>query len=430
MTTVIIVLAIMVFGLTTLLWASVGAVRAVTEVSPLPRAGVRRRKQLQPGIDYPDVSQVAVLIAAHNEELVISKTLASVTALLPANQIFVASDGSSDRTVDIVQEYHANVLDLNPNRGKAGALSAAIEHFRLDTKFEVVMLLDADTQLASDYFETGLPLFSGDDVVAVAGRAKTLFDPAPASVIGKILISYRERLYQVVQVLMKYGQSSKGINVVNIVPGFASMYRARVLPQIDIAAKGLTIEDFNMTFEVHAKKLGRVAFHPAAAIAYTQDPDNIRDYAKQVRRWTLGYWQTVRRHGFHFGKFWAVQALYIFELVSCSLLFLLLIPTALLSASAGIALHYVRDPNGVLASVAGILPPYLLIFGLVLPELVLSIFAAFMTRRISYLWMVPFFPLVRLIDSYLCLATLIRSLRKGSSGTWTSPVRRATSNAS
>ncbi|WP_417373099.1 glycosyltransferase [Glutamicibacter protophormiae] len=424
MTTVIILLAIMVFGLTTLLWSSVGAVRALTEVSPLPRSAARRRKELQPGIDFPEQSSVAVLIAAHNEELVIAKTLHSVTALLPAHQVFVASDGSTDRTAQIVREFGANVVELTPNRGKAGALAAAIEHFALDTEFEVVMLLDADTQLAPDYFTTGLPQFADENVVAVAGRAKTLFEPAPSTLIGRILVSHRERLYQVMQVLVKYGQATKGINVVNIVPGFASMYRARVLPQIDIAAKGLTIEDFNMTFEVHAKKLGRVAFHPSAAIAYTQDPDNLRDYTKQVRRWTLGYWQTVRRHGAHFGKFWAVQALYILELISCSLMFLLLLPMALVSAGAELARNYVADPDRVLLTLSGIVPPYLLVLGLVLPELVLTIFAACMTRRAFYLWMAPFFPLVRIVDSYLCLSTLLRSLRKGSSGTWTSPARR------
>ena len=60
------------------------------------------------------------------------------------------------------------------------------------------------------------------------------------------------------------------------------MYRVDVLDQIDIAAPGLVIEDFNMTFEVHAKKLGRIAFRPDVAVAYTQDPDTWDDCTKMA----------------------------------------------------------------------------------------------------------------------------------------------------
>ena len=419
MTSAIVIFAIFILGISTVLWSGIGLLRVLTE-KPLRM----QRRNLMPGTDYPDITQVAVLIAAHNEELVINKTIASASALVPVSQIFVASDGSTDATARLVRSAGANVVELNPNRGKAGALSEAIEHFELAKKFEVVMLLDADTQLAPDYFTTGLPMFSDSNVVAVAGRARTLLDPSPATLMGKILVAYRERLYQVVQVLIKFGQAAPKVNVVTIVPGFASMYRTRILHQIDIAAKGLTIEDFNMTFEVHAKKLGRIAFHPGAAVAYTQDPDNLRDYTNQVRRWTLGFWQTVRRHGFHVGKFWAAVAIYVVELVSSSLMFLVLIPAMMVSALAGMLLTWAPDPDKVLYHLSGIIPPHLVLFGVFLPDLLLTIFAAFMTRRVSYLLMAPVFPLMRIVDSYICVATLVKAYTSTSTGVWVSPHRR------
>jgi poly-beta-1,6-N-acetyl-D-glucosamine synthase len=54
------------------------------------------------------------------------------------------------------------------------------------------------------------------------------------------------------------------------------MYRSSAPAKIKVLAPGLVIEDFNMTFEIQAKKLGRIAFRPSAAVAYTQDPDNFR----------------------------------------------------------------------------------------------------------------------------------------------------------
>ena len=51
----------------------------------------------------------------------------------------------------------------------------------------------------------------------------------------------------------------------------------------------------------------------------------------QIRRWTLGYWQTVRRHGLlHIGRFWTALTLQIAELIS-SIISLLMLPSMLLA---------------------------------------------------------------------------------------------------
>ena len=47
-------------------------------------------------------------------------------------------------------------------------------------------------------------------------------------------------------------------------------YRTSAIADIEIDASGLIIEDFNMPFRVHARRLGRVAFWPSAAHAYTR----------------------------------------------------------------------------------------------------------------------------------------------------------------
>ena len=106
---------------------------------------------------------------------------------------------------------------------------------------------------------------------------------------------HRERIYAISQRLLKFGQTWRFTNATHIVPGFASMYRTDVLPQIEMNPPGLVIEDFNMTFEIYQKRLGKVAFS-LGAVAVTQDPDNLRDYVRQIKRWGLGLWQTVRRH--------------------------------------------------------------------------------------------------------------------------------------
>ena len=288
---------------------------------------------------------MAILIAAHNEELVIAETIAAASKLVDLTNIFVVSDGSKDATASIVRAAGANVLELNPNRGKAGALAAGIAEFGLRDRFEVVLLLDADTHLAPDYLQSALPLFDDPEVVAVAGRARTIDDMASSTRLGRFLLAYRERLYLVVQLLVKFGQAAKWANAVTIVPGFASMYRTRALAHIDVVGAGLVIEDFNMTFEVHAKKLGRIEFHPWAAVAYTQDPDNLNEYVKQVRRWILGFWQTVRRHQFRASVFWFALMIFIFELITSSLMFVLVIPAMVATLVAMLIQSICPDPT-------------------------------------------------------------------------------------
>lgn len=412
----LIVVCLVAVGLGTVIWSTVGVIRVVAgrfaSSTPPPPHRLRSR-------------DVAVLIAAHDEELVIEHTIRSAAALVATEQVFVVSDGSHDETVAIAEAAGATVLDLHPNRGKAGAIEAAIEALGLAKRFKVVMLLDADTQLADDYFETGLPLFDDADVVAVAGRATTLRERAGASVLARAIVDHRERVYVLVQFLHKFGQAARGVNAVSIVPGFASMYRSRVLADIDIAAKGLAIEDYNMTFEIHAKRLGRIAFHPHAAVAFTQDPVMFRDYIAQVSRWNLGFWQTVRRHGAHIGVFWAALGFSIAELVFSSLLLVIIAPV-LIALTAFAVVDAVDGPATTTASIiVGAAPPLVLLLALLIPDLVMTGIAVLLTGNPSMLRSAGWFPLLRVLDAMLCLRALARAARSPTTGAWTSPTRRA-----
>ena len=415
-TIVLLVTFVGVVGVSTLFWSSVGIVRAV--------AGTVRRR---PETYCPVVEKgaVAIVIAAHNEELVIEKTLASAMSQVPRGQVYVVSDGSTDTTTELAIRRGANVLDLNPNRGKAGAIVAAIEHFDLVERYDVVMLLDADTVLADDYLDSGLPLFDDPETVAVAGRASTIFSPPPATLLGRILVTYRQRVYIAVQYLLKYGQASRLANVVSIVPGFASMYRTRIIGSIDIDAPGLSIEDYNMTFEIHAKSLGRIGFNPRSAIARTQDPDTLHDYSKQTRRWSLGFWQTLFRHGWHPRLFFVVVWLSVAELLIACFVCVLTPAVATLSGLSDVFVGWGWDTTGDLRSFATLLPAWVLVLGLLVPDFVLSLVTAAFARNPRFLLYAPAFPLLRILDAVLCISALRRALGGSSSGVWQSPQRRA-----
>lgn len=414
-----IILAVLIVGVNTLLWGLFGLARyagsRIRPVRPTPRSG-----------QSVSVEGVAVLIAARDEELVIGHTIASACAQVRPEQVFVASDGSTDDTAGVARRMGANVVELSPNRGKAAALVAAIDQFGLVDRFDAVLLLDADTTLDADYLVSGLVPFDDPKVVAVAGRATTSVDPRPGTWFGRFLVAYRERYYIVVQYLLKYGQAARPANVVSIVPGFASMYRTRILPDIDIAVPGLVIEDFNMTFEVHAKRLGRIAFRPGAAVAHTQDPDRFADYVRQMHRWTLGFWQTVRRHRMRGDRFWGALVLYIVELVVSSVVLLLVVPLIFLSAAAAIWTDASGDVDGPAAVLSQWVPPLTLLLAVLIPDLLLSLIAAILSGKYADLRYALAFPAMRIVDAMMCMRSIVEVLvpRRVASGKWTSPARR------
>ncbi len=415
-------LVLLVIGLSTTFWTLIGAGRSLGEVY----RRVRSPRSDGPPPGTPGVGDVAVLIAAHNEAASIADSLRAASALVAPENIHVVSDKSTDATVRIAQELGVNVLDLKVNRGKAGALAEGIRYFELCDRFEVVLILDADTRPTTDYLTTGLPLFADPGVVAVAGRAKSIVGSGRRPLLGRFLVAYRDRLYLVVQLLLKYGQAAKGANVVNIVPGFASMYRTSVLRHIDVQGRGLVIEDFNMTFDVHARKLGRIAFHPAAAVAYTEDPDNLGDYMRQIRRWNLGFWQTVRRHRFRFTKFWVNLWIHIVELVISGILLLTVLPLLALSLIFDALPADMQQLPMPLDWIVNALPLEAVLVGVLLPDFLLSVLAATVLKRPVYLVFGLLFPLVRMLDAAICLSQIPKAfVPAGSSGIWTSPRRRA-----
>lgn len=410
------VTAVLMLGVTTIVWSTVALLRIGTLHRSSPEERAQRR--VRP-------SDVAILVAARNEEAVITDTVRAACRLVPARQVFVISDDSTDATAAIARAHGARVMELVKNRGKAGAIVAGIKHFDLVGRFRVVMLLDADSRPADDYLQTALPLFERRNVVAVAGRAMTLDDPE-LSKWGVLLTSHRERTYVAVQTMHKFGQASSKTNSVAIVPGFASMYRTEILEHVDIDAPGLAIEDYNMTFEIHSKRLGQVAFDPRVGRAYTQDPDSLKEYIKQMSRWNLGFWQTFLRHRFQLRVFWIALVVFAFEVVVSSVLLLALLPlfayelVQLVAVQAGVDWPDSLDLP---------LPMGMIVLGMLIPDFLVTLYVAVSKRQMRYVVMAPAFTVLRVVDAYVCLRALWRALRSSSDGAWSSPTRRAISAA-
>ncbi|HEY7595877.1 MAG TPA: glycosyltransferase family 2 protein [Actinophytocola sp.] len=423
-------LVIFVIGVNFTIWGMVGLARMTDQrLHPVPDrpapAPVARSGPTKPTA-HVTIERVAVLMAAHNEELVLARSLAAITELVPARNVHVVSDGSTDRTVELAIAAGVHVVETPSNVGKAGALAEGIRRFELPQRYRAVLLLDADTRLHRDYFRAALPLFDDPAVVAIAGCAVTDWESPRRGFVAQLLTAHRSRVYALVQRLVKFGQAWRRTNAVSIVPGFASLYRSEVLPDIDINPPGLVIEDFNMTFEVYQRNLGKVGFCLEAR-AMTQDPDQIRDYIRQVKRWALGFWQTVRRYRPGANLFTAMLGLFALELVTASLLMMLLPPLVILLAVPELVPASAGWPGfgDTYRAVAEHLSLGSVGLGVLLPDVLLTAAVAAVEHRPRYLLWAPLFLLMRAVDAALALYTLPLAWLRRSDGRWRSPSRRS-----
>ena len=113
---------------------------------------------------------VSVLIAAHNEEDSIGDKVRNVLETdYPAEQlqVVVVSDGSTDRTVEILNTLRAPrvvILDL-PRGGKAAALNAGVRQ----CTGEILVFSDANSMFAPDAIKALVSPFADESVGGVAG---------------------------------------------------------------------------------------------------------------------------------------------------------------------------------------------------------------------------------------------------------------------
>jgi cellulose synthase/poly-beta-1,6-N-acetylglucosamine synthase-like glycosyltransferase len=137
-----------------------------------------RRRPEFPGDSSAHLPLVSVLIAAYNEEAVIEARLSNALALdYPRDklEIVVASDGSTDGTVDLVRKYEkqgVRLLNYKARRGKAAVLNSA---FR-EVKGEIVLLSDANSHTEPDAARKLVRWFDDPEMGVVCGRL-VLTDP-------------------------------------------------------------------------------------------------------------------------------------------------------------------------------------------------------------------------------------------------------------
>lgn len=228
--------------------------------------------------------KISVIIPAHNEEKYIEKT---ILAILEAEysedkEIIVVNDGSTDNTGEILEEIskkHNEVKFFNTNHlGKAKAINFAIEK----VKNEILVVLDADSEIEKDgLIKITIP-FSEPSVAAVGGviRAKLTNNP----------LTWFQDMDYVISSSWRY--ICDKINAGYMLPGFAAFRKSKL-----IEIGGFSTETLSEDIDVGLKlKVKGYIVSMSDAVIKTEVPRTINGLAKQRIRWGRGGMQVIKKH--------------------------------------------------------------------------------------------------------------------------------------
>ncbi len=301
-------------------WASSGLIVYTHAGYPLAlRAlvALRRKPTLAHPAAWEEPPHVSLIVAAFDEEEVIAAKVANALALdYPRDrlEIVVASDGSSDATVQRAQDAGADlVLDL-PRGGKIAAQNAATEH----ASGEILTFSDANSEWQPDALRHLVEPFADPSIAYACGQVRFV-DAAGDNLEGA---------YWRYEMAVREMESA----LAGVTAGNGAIYAVRRGAYIPLAPSGS--HDLSFPFAL-AKRGLRSLYVPWAAAEEKMVPTLEGEFARK-RRMMVGIWDIVVGEGMLSPR--GYSPLYAFELASHRLLRYLTPFLHLLAFAANVAL--------------------------------------------------------------------------------------------
>lgn len=232
---------------------------------------------------YPPSKKFALVIAAHNEELVIGHIIDSLSRQNYPRylyDIFVIADNCTDRTADIAEQHGAMVYKRfnSEERGKGYALEWMFNKiYAMENKYDVVSVFDADNVVSSNYLqEMNKQLCKGHKVVQGYIDSKNPYD-SWITCSYSIAFWIANRIFQLPRYYL-------GLTCGLCGTGFC--IDLSILKEIGWGATCLTEDlEFTMKLAFNGKKVAWAH----KAVVYDEKPLTLKQSWKQRIRWMQGH---------------------------------------------------------------------------------------------------------------------------------------------
>ena len=279
-----------------LFWGALGALAWTHAGYP---AAIGLLARLRPrAVAREDVTpSVAVVVSAHDEEDVIGRRVENLLALdYPPEllQVVVASDGSTDRTDEIVEEIAVGEQRVRllrcPREGKVAAQHRAVR----ETASDVVAFTDANTEWRPD---------------ALRALVRSLADPGVGYVCGRLRLespegANLEGLYWRYETWVRQQESTAS----SITAGNGAIYAVRREAYVEDDPK--FGHDFGFPYSMEQAGL-RAVYDPEAVAVEKPATEQEDEYGRKVRTIARSWGHLLTGRAFR-----PTRPLYLFQLVS------------------------------------------------------------------------------------------------------------------
>lgn len=235
---------------------------------------------------------VTIMVPAHNEENVITKTVQNILELDYENfELIVIDDRSEDNTANVIKDLEnkyenvtALIRDKNSFPGKSAVLNDGLQL----AKGEAILIFDADARIAPDFLSKLVPDLEPEDVGAVQAR----------KVISNKDYNFLTRCQNNEYTLDANFQLGRdAVKGAVELRGNGELIRRKALDAIGGWNNHTITDDLDMSTQLHIKGWD-VRFCPEAVV-YEEGIVYLIPLFRQRRRWLEG---SIRRYLEHFGE--------------------------------------------------------------------------------------------------------------------------------
>jgi len=251
--------------------------------------GIRRKPEDK---HFEPVNRFAVVVAAHNEEQVITPLIENLKSLdYPKElfEIFVVADNCTDQTAYLAKKAGARVFQRfnNKKQGKGYALEWLFAKiFALNQTYDAFVIFDADNLVKRDFLlEMNSKLCQGEKIIQGYVDSKNPYDTWVTNTFS-IAFWLMNRMIQLARF---------NLGISNTLAGTGMCISYEVLKKLGWGAHSLTEDlEFTMRALVHGIKTSWA--HDA--VVYDEKPLTFMQSCRQRKRWAQGQIDVANRYLF------------------------------------------------------------------------------------------------------------------------------------